>query len=129
MQLVDDPRRASVTDFQPPLQQRRAATLMLDAEFRRLAEQLVAVDRIAIVVTTAGIDCVTCADLLQDVRLHHRTRHRGTERLTLGIGTLTLRVVPEHQSLGLLARQVRALQTPRLRLAGWQKEHVAIAQE
>ena len=129
MQLVDDPRRASVTDLQPPLQQRCAATLMLDAQFRRLAEQLVAVDRIAIVVTTAGIDCFTCADLFQDVRLHHRTRHRGTERLTLGIGTLTLRVVPEHQSLGLLARQVRALQTPRLRLAGWQKEHVAIAQQ
>src|SRR4051794_40717532 len=46
VQLVDHPRRAPVADAQPPLQQRGAPALVLDAEHRRLAEELVAVGRV-----------------------------------------------------------------------------------
>src|SRR2546422_1373919 len=42
LQLVDDPRRPPVPDAHPPLQQRRRAELVLDADFRGLAEQRIA---------------------------------------------------------------------------------------
>ena len=38
VQLIDDPRRAPVADFQAPLQQRRRSLLVLNDNLRRLAE-------------------------------------------------------------------------------------------
>src|SRR5687767_7152549 len=42
VQLVDDPRRASVSDPESPLQQGSGAALVLNARFGGLAEQYVA---------------------------------------------------------------------------------------
>src|SRR5690606_37136176 len=42
VELVDDPGGAAIANPQPPLQQRRAAALVLDAGLGRLAEERVA---------------------------------------------------------------------------------------
>src|SRR5438132_3504409 len=45
LQLIDYPGRPAVPDAHAALQQRRRAQLVLDADFRRLAEQRIALTR------------------------------------------------------------------------------------
>ena len=39
MELIDDPRRATVSDAEPALEERGGAALVLDAQLRRVAEE------------------------------------------------------------------------------------------
>jgi len=53
VQLIDDPRRASVANAEPTLQQRRRALLMLDHDLRRFAEQLVPIRIVDLAIVVA----------------------------------------------------------------------------
>ena len=114
MQLVNDPRSTPVANLESALKQRRTPALMLNAQLRRFAKQLVAVHRItAVIVAAARIGRFTGPDLLEDIGFLHRNGRRVAGRRTFGLSTLVLRAIPMHQPLGVVTRQIRALQTHR----------------
>src|SRR5437016_4732716 len=55
LQLVDYPRRSPVPDTHTPLQQRGRAELVLDADFRGLPEQRIALPRSALLALPASV--------------------------------------------------------------------------
>src|SRR6185437_5588862 len=130
VQLVDDSRRTPVPDLEPALQQRRRPLLILHHHFGGFAEQLVAIVSAAVAVVPRRS---TLERLFRANRLEHVGLHRFFDgeplrcaRRTLG---LARQLIPAHQPLGFVARQIRALQPRRLRLARWDEQHVAVAEQ
>src|SRR5689334_15610901 len=73
VQLVDDPGRATITNFEPTLQQRRRALLVLNDHLGRLAEELVAIDGFYLVVIALScLERLALPDCLENIRLVQR---------------------------------------------------------
>ena len=132
MELVDDPCGSAVPNLESALQQRRRATLILDADLRRLAEQLISVRVVAVaaVVATTGLERFLRPHACDDVVLGGlRFGQRHPLLCGGGLSRFLLARVPVHQAFGVLIGQECALNARRLALAGRNEEHVAIAQQ
>src|SRR5262249_20254853 len=70
MKLIDDTRRATITDLEASLQERRRSLLVLHHDLGGLAEQLVAIADVGgLALGLAGLLRLTQANLLENVRL------------------------------------------------------------
>src|SRR5687768_258218 len=129
MELVDYPRRSPVTDLEPTLEQRRRALLVLDYDLRRLAEQLVAIRVVqALRVGSARFLGFLLPNGLDDVFLARTVVDDETLSLERCLPLLASELVPAGESLGVLARDVRALKACRLRLARRNEQHLAVTE-
>src|SRR5262245_8323947 len=108
MQLVDDARCAAVTDLETALEQRRGALLILHHDLSSFAEELVAIAKIGVVaVCQSSFGRFLRANGLEDVRLRiccivepdTLCGKRGALRIATAL-------VPLHETLGLVARQI-----------------------
>src|SRR5712691_1626736 len=118
LQLVDYPRRSTVPDAHAPLEQRRRAELVLDADLRGLAEQGIALAGGALLPLAAAV-------LPGLLRLLQR-RHLFIDARTRNCRFCGMCLVPVHQPLGLVGRDEGSLHPEQLALAGRQKQHVPV---
>src|SRR2546426_4849344 len=118
LQLIDDPGGATVPDAHAPLQQRGRAELVLDAHFRGLPEQRIALAGSAFLTPPASVfsrffRLFQCRHLFIDARARSR-RLCG------------MRLVPVHEAFGFVGRDEGPLHAEQLALAGRQKQHVPV---
>src|SRR3989442_6407594 len=117
LELIDNPGRPTVADANAPLQQRRRADLVLDADLGRLAKQRIPLARRLARPAALFPRFLRFGDvlhLLDDVHLD--------ALLELGAA----RGIPAHEPFGLVGRDETALDAHALALAGEQEQHVAI---
>src|SRR5882724_346576 len=117
-QLVDNSRRSSVPDAHAPLQQRGRAELILDADFRGLPEQRIALAGSALLALPASV-------LPRFFRFFQR-RHLLVDARARSHRLGGMRLVPVHQPLGLVGRDEGPLHAEQLALPGREKQHVPV---
>ena len=103
---------------------------MLDHDLRCLAEQLVAIG----IVERLGVAPrrflrFLAADRLDNVGLRRRLLEEEPLRLVRSAALVATEFVPPHQTLGVLARDVGALQSRRFRFRRRNEEHVAVTEQ
>src|SRR5262245_26234995 len=116
MELVDDPGRSTVPHLEATLKKRRRPLLVLHNYLCRFAEKFVALADVGVV--TVRLSCLERflrANRLENVRLSLsgvvEPDAFGGKRRAFGFAAA---LVPVHQTLGLVAGQIRALEPRRL---------------
>ena len=98
MQLVNDPRCATVPDLEPSLEERRRALLVLHHDLGRLAEQLITIARVGVLaVGLRGVERFLGADGFENVRFDFERffEQDSTTRAPLESATMNRRYLME----------------------------------